>query len=154
MADLAHWAETVHPEDRAEGVTVLPRVLAGETFTIEYRVVRPDGGVRWMRDTGFPIPGADGRIRRVGGIAQDITFQKEAQAALQRANETLEARVSERTAALRQALDALQAEARERERAEAALRQSQKMERRSASSPAASRMTSTTCFRLSPAAWS
>ncbi|HEY0206823.1 MAG TPA: PAS domain S-box protein [Acetobacteraceae bacterium] len=128
MADLAHWAETVHPDDRVEGVTVLPRVLAGETFTIEYRVVRRDGGVRWIRDTGFPIPEADGRIRRAGGIAQDITSQKEVQAALQRANETLEARVSERTAALRQALDALQAEVRERERAEAALRQSQKME--------------------------
>ncbi|MGI4954570.1 MAG: PAS domain S-box protein, partial [Janthinobacterium lividum] len=128
MADLAHWAETVHPNDRVEGTTVLPRVLAGETFTIEYRVLRPDGGVRWIRDTGFPIPAADGRIQRAGGIAQDITSQKEAQAALQRANETLEARVSERTAALRQALDALQAEVGERERAEAALRQSQKME--------------------------
>ncbi len=128
MADVAHWAETVHPDDRAEGVTVLPRVLAGETFTIEYRVLRRDGGVRWIRDTGFPIPAADGRIRRAGGIAQDITSQKEVQAALQRANESLEARVSERTAALREALDALQAEVRERERAEAALRQSQKME--------------------------
>ena len=128
MADVAHWAETVHPDDRAEGATVLPRVLAGETFTIEYRVLRRDGGVRWIRDTGFPIPAADGGIHRAGGIAQDITSQKEVQAALQRANETLEARVSGRTAALRQALDALQAEVRERERAEAALRQSQKME--------------------------
>ena len=128
MADLAHWAETVHPDDRAEGATVLPRVLAGETFTIEYRVVRRDGGVRWLRDTGFPIRGADGSVQRVGGIAQDVTVQKEAQAALQRANETLEARVSERTAALLQALGALHAEASERERAEAALRQSQKME--------------------------
>ncbi|MGI4944700.1 MAG: PAS domain S-box protein [Janthinobacterium lividum] len=128
MAEVAHWAETVHPDDRAEGATVMPRVLAGETFTIEYRVMRRDGGVRWIRDTGFPIPAADGRIRWAGGIAQDITSQKEVQAALQSVNETLEARVSERTAALRQALDALQAEVRERERAEAALRQSQKME--------------------------
>ncbi len=128
MADVAHWAETVHPDDRTEGATVLRRVLAGEAFTIEYRVLRRDGGVRWIRDTSFPIPAADGRIRWAGGIAQDITSQKEAQAALERANETLEARVSERTAALCQALDALQAEVRERERAEAALRQSQKME--------------------------
>jgi PAS domain S-box-containing protein len=79
MQDLASWAATVHPDDRARTQESLPRLLAGETHGIEYRIVRPDGDVRWMRDTGFPIPGTDGRIRRVGGIAQDVTEQKAAE---------------------------------------------------------------------------
>ncbi len=76
MQNLAGWSATVHPDDRARCSKSLPRVLAGETHSIEYRIVRPDGAVRWIRDTGFPILEMDGRIRRVGGIAQDVTEQK------------------------------------------------------------------------------
>ncbi len=79
MQDLTRWSATVHPDDRARCMGSLPRVLAGETHAIEYRIVRPGGAVRWIRDTGFPIRGADGRIRRVGGIAQDVTEQKGAE---------------------------------------------------------------------------
>ena len=79
MHDLSHWSETLHPDDRERGKGSLPRVLAGETHAVEYRIVRPDGTVRWVRDTGFPIRGSDGRIQRVGGIARDITEQKAAE---------------------------------------------------------------------------
>ena len=79
MRDLGRWSATVHPDDRARTRESLPRVFAGETYCVEYRILRPDGTVVWMRDTGFPIPGADGRIRRVGGIAQDVTEQKAAE---------------------------------------------------------------------------
>jgi len=76
MRDLDGWAATVHPDDRARARESLPRVLAGETHCVEYRITRPDGAVRWMRDTDFPIPDAKGRIRHIGGIAQDVTEQK------------------------------------------------------------------------------
>ena len=79
MQDLGHWSATLHPEDIGHTRDSLPRVLAGETRCIEYRIVRPDGAVRWIRDTGFPIPDPDGRIRRVGGLARDITEQKAAE---------------------------------------------------------------------------
>ncbi len=79
MQDLSHWSDTVHPDDRARVKDSLPRVLAGETCAIEYRIIRPDGAVRWIFDTGFPIPGADGRVQRTGGIAQDITDRKHAE---------------------------------------------------------------------------
>ncbi len=128
MKDLGRWAELIHPDDRARAGSVMPLVLAGKTCAVEYRVVRPDGVVRWIHDTGFPIPGAQGRIRRVGGIAQDVTEQKAAEERLRELNQALEARVVERTAELSQALARLRAEAQEREQAEAALRQSQKME--------------------------
>jgi len=79
MHDLDRWSDTVHPDDRARARESLPRVLAGETHYVEYRIIRPDGAVRWIRDTGFPIPDANGRIRRIGGIAQDVTEQKAAE---------------------------------------------------------------------------
>ena len=82
MRNLDRWAATVHPDDRARARESLPRVLAGEIHCVEYRITRPDGGVRWMRDTGFPIPDANGCIRRIGGIAQDVTGQKAGEAQL------------------------------------------------------------------------
>jgi FixJ family two-component response regulator len=51
----------------------LERVRQGEVVTQEYRIVRPDGAVRWIRDTCFPIRDERGRVRQAGGIAQDVT---------------------------------------------------------------------------------
>jgi FixJ family two-component response regulator len=42
-------------------------------ITHEYRIVRPDGSMRWIRETMFPIRDQLGRVQRVGGIAQDVT---------------------------------------------------------------------------------
>ena len=73
LRDPGHWANAVHPDDRDRVSTTLERVQRGEEGTHEYHIIRPDGGVRWIRDTFFPIRDEQGRIRRVGGIAQDIT---------------------------------------------------------------------------------
>jgi PAS domain S-box-containing protein len=73
--DIGVWAESVHPEDRSRATSAMPRLLAGEVCVIDYRIMFPDGQVRWIRDTGFPIRD-DGTIKRVGGIAQDITGLK------------------------------------------------------------------------------
>jgi FixJ family two-component response regulator len=47
------------------------RVLAGTSMVQDYRIVRSDGSVRRISDTMFPI--RDGEVRRLGGIAQDVT---------------------------------------------------------------------------------
>jgi PAS domain S-box-containing protein len=73
LRDPGHWAKAVHPDDRDRASTTLERVQRGEEGTHEYHIIRPDGGVRWIRDTFFPIRDEQGWIRRVGGIAQDIT---------------------------------------------------------------------------------
>jgi PAS domain S-box-containing protein len=73
LRDPGHWAKAVHPDDRDRAGTTLERVQCGEEGTHEYHIIRPDGGVRWIRDTFFPIRDEQGRIRRIGGIAQDIT---------------------------------------------------------------------------------
>ncbi|MCJ2018340.1 LuxR C-terminal-related transcriptional regulator [Methylobacterium sp. E-065] len=72
--DLAGWLASVHPEDRDTAKQALARVSGGETFVLEYRILRAsDEAVRRIRDTFFPIPGIDGDIRSAGGIAQDVT---------------------------------------------------------------------------------
>ncbi len=74
MPDIASWLASVHPEDRDGAARALERVGCGETFVLEYRIVRAsDHAVRRIHDTFFPIPGEDGLIRSAGGIAQDIT---------------------------------------------------------------------------------
>jgi hypothetical protein len=47
--------------------------LRGETAVTEYRVVRADGAVRWIKNTLFPISDEHGNVGRVGGVAQDVT---------------------------------------------------------------------------------
>ncbi|QEH35521.1 Oxygen sensor histidine kinase NreB [Aquisphaera giovannonii] len=76
----------------------------GRPLGVEFRVVRPDGGVRWLRDQGDASgEGADGDLR-LAGVCVDVTDLKEAQAALRRANEELEDQVARRTAALAEAM--------------------------------------------------
>ena len=83
------FVATVHPEDRQRVVEALDRQTRGSTTAEEYRIVRPDGSIRWVWDRGFPIKQHDGRILRVAGIAEDITARKEAERALRDSEERL-----------------------------------------------------------------
>ncbi|WP_198353813.1 PAS domain S-box protein [Sphingomonas sp. MA1305] len=68
------WMENVHADDRSAVARAMETVTAGEVVQHEYRIVRPrDGGVRWLRDTSFPIRDDDGAIMRIGGIAENLT---------------------------------------------------------------------------------
>jgi PAS domain S-box-containing protein len=90
MADVRRWADLVHPEDHDIAAAFLPRVLKGETRTMEYRIIRPsDGQIRWIRDTGFPIPDTNGRVARAAGVAQDVTDDKKHSEELREAEERL-----------------------------------------------------------------
>ncbi len=73
LKDTTHWATTVHPDDRAGALDAMDRVLRSEFVVQEYRIVRPDGNLRWIRATFFPIRDDKGQMRRIGGIAEDIT---------------------------------------------------------------------------------
>lgn len=107
LADLSTFFDTIHPEDRAFVAAAEPDQSAGRARELEYRIVRPDGEVRWVRDRFFPVISDDGRVQRSVGLADDITEAKRLQDALKQLNETLETRVAERTAELDQAQEAL-----------------------------------------------
>ena len=78
------WAERVHPEDRdrARNETI-EGVRSGEPFTVEYRMVRDDGRVIWVRDSATTVRDESGEPEYVLGFFFDITLRKEAELQLQ-----------------------------------------------------------------------
>jgi PAS domain S-box-containing protein len=107
----------LHPDDRDKTDAAVKNALdpaVRAPYEIEYRTIGPQDGVqRWIAATGHVFFKEAGAVRFVGTVL-DVTAQKEAAAALENINATLEKRVEERTSQLR--------------RTEEALRQSQKME--------------------------
>lgn len=67
------WHDATHPDDRADLAAAVDQVRQGDVCVREYRIVRPDGGIRWIRDTLFPMPDEHGRVQRIGGISEDLT---------------------------------------------------------------------------------
>jgi diguanylate cyclase (GGDEF)-like protein/PAS domain S-box-containing protein len=67
--------DTVHPEDRDRVMKSLPMKNQGEVEEV-YRIVRPDGSIRWIKDRSFPIYDDSGKTHRIVGIAADITDLK------------------------------------------------------------------------------
>lgn len=81
--NFANWTNLILPEDRARAVANLEQVRHGEWKTFEYRIRRPsDGGVRWLRNTDFPMRNASGAVQRIGGVGHDITELKRTEDAL------------------------------------------------------------------------
>lgn len=70
------WMDAIHPEDRS----MVERAVAGEqvtgSYSVTYRIVRPDDSVRWIRDKAFPVTDDQGKIYRIVGTAIDITEAK------------------------------------------------------------------------------
>jgi PAS domain S-box-containing protein len=75
-----YWTEIIHIDDRERASGGLERALLGELVVQEYRIIRPDGTVRSIRDTMFPICDQHARVKWIGGIAQDITVSDGLQA--------------------------------------------------------------------------
>jgi len=122
------WWALVHPEDVERLRDALTRVARDTTFKgerVDFRVNRPDGGMRWVAVWAYPVPNATGEITRIAGITTDITNRKLAEEALQRAYDELETRVEERTAALTYANNLLRAEIAERIKTQEKLSQRQ-----------------------------
>ena len=70
------WLDTVHLEDRKPVAdAIMTKQTTGE-YNQQYRIVRPDGTLRWVRDRAFPISDSAGRVIRIVGVAEDITDQR------------------------------------------------------------------------------
>lgn len=90
------FLDTVYPEDRDRLRAHLARQRRGETSETEYRILRPDGSIRWIWDRGFPIRNGEGHVYRSAGVAQDITARKQLEEQLSNYTEELERLVEER----------------------------------------------------------
>ncbi len=70
------WGAALHPDDR----DLIQRRAATEQakggYDVEYRILRPDGAMRWIRGRAFPVRNQQGEVYRIAGIAEDITERK------------------------------------------------------------------------------
>jgi diguanylate cyclase (GGDEF)-like protein/PAS domain S-box-containing protein len=84
-ATPAEWIDAIHPEDR-NAVRQAAHKQAGGDYDLEYRITRPDGSIRWIRDRAFPVLDGDRNVVRIAGVAADITERKEAEEKIKRLN--------------------------------------------------------------------
>jgi PAS domain S-box-containing protein len=69
------WADTIHPED-CERVPV--DYEGKDEHEFEYRIVKPDGTIRWIQNRVFPVRDETGQVYRLAGVSDDITERKQA----------------------------------------------------------------------------
>ncbi len=113
------WMEVLHPDDREVELAAHDLHSAtGDPWQREYRLIDSSGAVVWVRDQATLVRNTDGNPFQWQGVMVDITIEKVAQQALERANDELEFRVRARTAQLEQANEAMGLEIAERIRAE------------------------------------
>jgi diguanylate cyclase (GGDEF)-like protein/PAS domain S-box-containing protein len=77
--DSTLWKKVIHPEDKhilAEREAGFSR---GEAVTSVYRIIRPEGEVRWIQDRGIPVIDEDGNFVDFTSVLFDITHRKESE---------------------------------------------------------------------------
>lgn len=78
--DSNTFKEAVHPEDLPSFATHLKRALKGRTkHDVEYRIVLPDGSIKWVHEIGSLKRDSEGKPDRFEGTVQDITSRKESE---------------------------------------------------------------------------
>jgi PAS domain S-box-containing protein len=111
------WMEAIHPEDRERvRLAAIGKQTRGE-YDEEYRIMRSDGSIRWIRDRAYPVHNGAGEVYRVVGVAADITDRKQAEATIRQANrnladlnQTLEERIKARTVELEEVIHQVNSE--------------------------------------------
>ncbi len=91
LNDPSDWLAAIDPGDREQAMADFRRQLTGDLAACEYRMRAPAGELKWVRNRAFPVRDEDGRIVRVVGLAEDITPQKQTDAALRQAVEAAKA---------------------------------------------------------------
>ena len=122
LDDPELFSRIIHPDDRNRVDHHLEdRKLNKLSSEMEFRILRPDGAVRWIGHACQPVFDDNERFLGTRGSNRDITERKQAEEALQKAYDELELRVQERTAELSSALKNLMEEIQDRQKAEEAL---------------------------------
>ncbi|MBN8655294.1 MAG: PAS domain S-box protein [Anaerolineae bacterium] len=89
------YLESIVPEDRNVVFEALQQQANGEESEMEYRVVQPNGSIRWVHDRSFPIfDEKSGALIRTTGIVTDITERKQTETALRESETRLRLSIS------------------------------------------------------------
>ncbi len=84
-----NFMKAIHPDDLERVKEGLQVMQSGLPFDLEYRIIRPDGVMRWIWDRGYPVHSADGTVNRYVGVAQDITERVRTEAVRQQAEDEI-----------------------------------------------------------------
>lgn len=90
-ATASNWVNTLYPEDWEIASASFAQQMQGHSTHAEYRIIRPDGQIRWILARTFPIKNERHEVYRIAGIAEDITDRKQAQEALRQSEERFRA---------------------------------------------------------------
>jgi PAS domain S-box-containing protein len=71
--DPAAWVRAIHPDDAGVVHEARQAIEKGEAISRNFRVVRPDGTIRWVRARAFPVYNASHELYRQVGLVEDIT---------------------------------------------------------------------------------
>ncbi|MBD3561573.1 PAS domain S-box protein, partial [Planktothrix sp. FACHB-1355] len=89
--------DIVYHEDKQQVLLAFEKQLRGEHLEVEYRIVQPNGSIRWIWARAFPIENELGEVYRIAGIAEDMTDRKQAEIVLQNFASELEIAIAQRT---------------------------------------------------------
>jgi diguanylate cyclase (GGDEF)-like protein/PAS domain S-box-containing protein len=78
-ADPTSWLQSIHPDDRANVLAGLAGLGDPSGVSGEWRVVRPDGGTRWVRGRAWVVRDRFGKAVRLVGVGQDVTEIRKAE---------------------------------------------------------------------------
>ena len=81
------WVESIHPEDRQRVAEAFSQLRETGEYSQEFRIVRPDGTIRWIWDRGVLIRNEFDEVIRVAGVAEDVTECKRTEEALRESEE-------------------------------------------------------------------
>ena len=76
------WKNLIHPEDVKKEDDVWKQVRSGTPSEVQYRIIKPDGEIRWLNEKLRPAFGDEGEVTRIDGIVSDITRDKQYEEAL------------------------------------------------------------------------
>lgn len=80
LYDGSHsFLDSIHPGDRPRVFEAMSATHENEGYEEEYRIIRPDGTVRWIWARSYPVRAANGDVQRYAGIAEDVSERKSAE---------------------------------------------------------------------------
>lgn len=93
--DPKDWINAIHPDDRQRVLKAALHDQASGDYDLEYRIIRPDGTMRWIRDRAFPVKDFSGKVYRITGIAEDMTDKRRLEREIHEISEREQSRIGQ-----------------------------------------------------------